>query len=985
MSTQQTKQKTINLSVANQRGELETLYRWIGGSSTQIKYECSQEPETQWKYICKAVMPNNSSNELETQSIQSKKKDAKNQAAKLMIKEILKQPLPITVIVINEDESITPIKANQSDKQNNDHEYKTDLNNNNDKQNNQNDQSDLKNDDNNNILLEDYKKEDLQPKPTHISSFIAKPFQKGYLKKDVSDKNISEYYASIKNEEYFSCYVYYIKYESDPYDAPIGIILPNKVDDVDLKSIQFAIQIRKNEEKQLKHLINKWVDDEKQLQLQQNSMCFDEKYIHDTSVSIHSVKVKGNKYEHKLKKKYFNIIVECDKFMFETLDRRLFKSSEKFNQYPTLNELTDGNSQTRFYFICPLKKVFSGADDMEIDFLFIDRIYLGSHCKLNAKEFRHELPYYCNLKNELVEIINQKKKNKQIAVSYGVDKTKFETIRKNKNLNTDHENKNEQVDDTKSEAISMASLQSFPKSQFVQNINRLKGRNEKKSLQRGPNVDIMVVKLEKNHMIEDVLCRAKDKKIKKRQIMLEMIHPFVTEVFPTGISTNLWSKLKTMPSILYRIETWFNIIDLRQKLLNVYCPEMKSDDDDEKSNNIPMNIDLKLLFEAMHRSSSTSAMNFQILHSFGSSILKFISTLYLFIYQPTKIPEQKQFNSMNLIKFASLYNFDYDRWNPTQFEYRVKNSLYDLNTEFNANFMAGGHSKEIEPHLMQSIIGVVFISFMQNNGRLSNAINGTLRFLNGLGIFGDINKESIGKIEYITNANDRDTNDAIQQLFKFAISDIKMNDMLEKSLKIFIENNDDCATEGITFHRLNVLGGAALELFVNLFMYESVIAHIYNDQIGETDNGVEKANFSEHMAEQRDRFVNFKSLSYQFVKGDLDKFMLWIDVETRNKIKTYKATIETDEQEQSNPVTFKNGEWFDVHRWALQFEEAPKILAQSYKALLGAIFVGSNPDIFGGTACDWNLRPSIQFVVTFLGNYDNWKEIMDEQLKHILF
>ncbi len=64
------------------------------------------------------------------------------------------------------------------------------------------------------------------------------------------------------------------------------------------------------------------------------------------------------------------------------------------------------------------------------------------------------------------------------------------------------------------------------------------------------------------------------------------------------------------------------------------------------------------------------------------------------------------------------------------------------------------------------------------------------------------------------------------------------------------------------------------------------------------------------MTEQRDHFLNYKSLGYQYVKGGLDAFMLWKDKETRNKIDTYKEIIQTDEEASSIPV--KTGAWFDV-------------------------------------------------------------------------
>merc|ERR1719242_1183252 len=56
------KSKTLDLSLKNSRGELESLVRWIGGDSLQIKHRCSQtvefgRPEPQWQCTCTVPLP----------------------------------------------------------------------------------------------------------------------------------------------------------------------------------------------------------------------------------------------------------------------------------------------------------------------------------------------------------------------------------------------------------------------------------------------------------------------------------------------------------------------------------------------------------------------------------------------------------------------------------------------------------------------------------------------------------------------------------------------------------------------------------------------------------------------------------------------------------------------------------------------------------------------------------------------------------------
>eukprot|EP01084_Bolivina_argentea_P235375 396094_1 len=597
---------------------------------------------------------------------------------------------------------------------------------------------------------------EIQPKPAHISSIISTPFCINQLDNDLQDKNVARYYASTKNDEYISCFIYYIRYESDPYHVPIGIILPKRIDNEDLKSIKFPVQIRKAEEKQLKQLINGWVENGTTLP---DSVEFDEKYLHDTHITLHLVRAKGDQYEHKLKRQCFEMFKECDKFMFRVLD-------------PTIN-LCNNYTQKRHYIICVLNQICA-TDDMEIDYRFMQRIYLGSgnisNKKLNAKQFRKKLRTSCSLKDEIVQIIDDKKRTKKLAISYGVDKRKFKRIRSNKD-----ERKIDNIDDTKSEVASIASLQSFAASEFVQKIAKFKGvNNTEKMLKKAPVEDYVLVRVE-NPIIENVLRRAKDKKLVRSKIKLTMGSALISTVFPTGITANLWNKLKTIPAILYRIEQWCNIIDLKQELVNIY--ETKSNDEEKKSNDaetIPMNIVLKLLFEVMHRSSSTTQMNYQILHGLGSSVLNFLSYLFLFINQPLKDPKQiywkgitysqdiflKTAKRLNLLKYGIWYDFKHEKWSPAQFEDRTINSLYDLNTPFNT--IKTGNSKYIQSNMLKSVIGAIFVSFIQNKRGIGDAINVTLRFLNCLGIFIDIQKETIFN-QYISGANCVETNDAISQ------------------------------------------------------------------------------------------------------------------------------------------------------------------------------------------------------------------------------
>eukprot|EP01083_Nonionella_stella_P297486 1010178_1 len=105
--TQSQKTKSINLNVANTRGELETLCRWIDHNPQEINYEYSSDgPDHAPIWTCQCNMKYTQI-QLTTQSTCPTRKDAMRSASKLMIEELLKQPLnlPFPLRVVKEDGS----------------------------------------------------------------------------------------------------------------------------------------------------------------------------------------------------------------------------------------------------------------------------------------------------------------------------------------------------------------------------------------------------------------------------------------------------------------------------------------------------------------------------------------------------------------------------------------------------------------------------------------------------------------------------------------------------------------------------------------------------------------------------------------------------------------------------------------------------------------------------------------------------------------
>eukprot|EP01083_Nonionella_stella_P082138 226689_1 len=793
----------------------------------------------------------------------------------------------------------------------------------------------------------------------HVPSFISSPFIPSMLERDVEDPNMAQYYATQKGEQYISCYIYYIQFKDDPYhNTPIALITPNPIHDVYLPSISFSVQTRKDEEIHWKQLIAEWVIHKREFC---DSLQFDRKYIHTTMISLHCVKSKGNANEHKLKESAFGNIKKCNKSIFE----RLYQW--------TLCDALYQHKGSRFYYICPLKETFSGLDDMEIHYEYVERICLGHGLgskRLNAKTFRKAVKSYCNLKNELVEIDDPNKKNKQLAMSYGVDKEKFNRIRQNRTTDVMNDD-----DDTKS-VISIATLASFPDQDMMRNVDKVKQINKRKLYRKAGTLDIILARHE-IPTIENVLLTVNDKDITGFGLQCKMIYPTINNVYPTGIASNLWYKLKTLPAILYRIETKLRVIDCAIELL----PFMEQKDNEFESE-VDMNSVLTLVFEAIHRSKLTTKRNYEILKYFGSTVLKFGSILHSFVTDPFKNVFQMNYDLIKhshkrhmrnlwnvfvnaaqeaqLLRFAVLKDFDCRQWHPPQFAEFKDHSLHN----------AAQCNDALETELLQAIIGGTFIALTQSNQQnesknIGYAINESFNLLKDLKILRP-NIESV-----VRNSNlGKEVNHKLAELQMklkaiLATDKLQMNAMFQKSLETVVHGNSKYRNDGITFDRLSSLGDAVQELLVGFNICNSLISHLFGKQVSTNNTGkeiwIKHFNFSEYITEKRDMLVNNKYLGYQFVKEGLDEYISWFDQNTRAKIRKLENNTETP------------GAHVDAHTVSVLAN-----CAKCYKAFVGAIFVGSNPDIFKTEApVSWKIHHCDQFIKHMLSGstYDQMMSI----------
>eukprot|EP01083_Nonionella_stella_P112188 329695_1 len=88
------------------RAALHALMKQMNGDTNQIKYDCSRDDiRNQWRCLCTVSLPfKKIANPLKKAAHGSKKKEAIQKASTLMIEQILKQPLPITMAIQWDDE-----------------------------------------------------------------------------------------------------------------------------------------------------------------------------------------------------------------------------------------------------------------------------------------------------------------------------------------------------------------------------------------------------------------------------------------------------------------------------------------------------------------------------------------------------------------------------------------------------------------------------------------------------------------------------------------------------------------------------------------------------------------------------------------------------------------------------------------------------------------------------------------------------------------
>eukprot|EP01083_Nonionella_stella_P318016 1160397_1 len=887
----------------------------------------------------------------------------------------------------------------------------------------------------------------------HISSIISSLFIHGTITQP-NPFLIQEYYAKEIDEKYVEAYLYHIQISDDPNKSQFAILTSKPIPDVSLNHIKFPIQIDKDIESQNKKHIQNALAHKQHVQsipkLNQNKeefnikLSFSKEYKQNCSVTLRRILSIGDDATHKIKEDAFKIIKETDAFLFEKLDQT-YSKHKKHTPLRRYNP-DEIETQNRFFLVCPLKVM---GDNMVIDYDRIKKIHMaaGYHPKVDRMNAAQWCGIYKSpLKNELVELRKSNKHVHTLCVSYGLDEDKYNTIRKQRN-DTFHYEQIETYSDRNGmdakcdDHDDIQSVSTFANESVAFRFKSMKARNKKKlSNEKQGFVNKYAVLLrEEQSTVHNILIASLQKERSAFSLQQTLQYACLEEIYPTAIPVDMWYALKNIPSILWRLETWFNVSDLHHTLSTINNNTglasllQQNHDTEQKIDLNDIDIDLTLLYEALHRSKLTTNMNYQLFNNLGAYILKYLATIFYFVKDVNSGTDEQSAQQLNidvqrimaktassdvlcaiankykLESYGVLYDFDFENWNPPQFQMRDTHSLLGGTRPYDLIKKDHDDDKYLGAYLLQSIVGVYWSSVLHKQSVMGNSIsygiNHSLEFLTRLSILpGDFNIDP--KMSILSGTQMRyDQN--IVLLKEYLFGDIELNILLYASLKAALEDSKRYALAGITRDRLEVLGDAVLDMLFVWFIFMNIAddKHIYDVwQIYSADDIGFKEHFREYMSDGRHLFVNNNSLGYSFYKKiySQTQYLDWYDkyeenAKLKHEIQQYETQLKKlqakEKQNDDNDTTDLNyyemmkqqkspGGWIrskSTTKWPLKIR-APEIFGQTFEVVLGAIFLGSNcdniflpkePEEAQPFECDelrWNFEPSIEFLKKYLGN-----------------
>ena len=481
----------------------------------------------------------------------------------------------------------------------------------------------------------------------------------------------------------------------------------------------------------------------------------------------------------------------------------------------------------------------------------------------------------------------------------------------------------------------------------------------------------------------------------------------------------MWYALKNMPSILWMIEKWLNIITLKEKLHQNH-------------------LDTTLLFQAMFRDPNSTNKVYQILNNLGAYILKTCTTIHKFYGDPmapahvimddVAYRTEKKGNNgeirphqilltaaktwdIDIVSFAVVESFTAKTWNQQRSQRIISNP-----------------PPQFAALLMQSVVGVYFYSSMiqKKIDLFPRAILQTLQFLHRLRIvltpfkiareFGNVEdieyvEKMVATVRGIVLTDTMNSNDSVNG--KSVLNAVFYAVCIEGS-----HNSRDglYGQNGITFGRLAVLGDALLDMFVVWNICRSIGYDVFVPRIG--DKGWNEK-WAKNMSHERHSWARDELLAGRMIETALYEYMTWLDEAKMNSIQALAQGIvnrylcgrcdewtgsckckrkhstkgpiaDIDDSKSDTSVTTEATLLIDMNKErqspmgdhkcinGKDKEAVKKVLGSAFEALLGAIFVGSNYAMYGPNPSSelLDVVPCIQFLICFHGNRSALKNMM---------
>eukprot|EP01083_Nonionella_stella_P272972 925947_1 len=762
----------------------------------------------------------------------------------------------------------------------------------------------------------------------HVSTLISEGFEQR-ISREERLEDVTKHYVTAKDGQYIEAYLYQINHqkhdlkesEDEKHDDfkqhEYGVLLSSKIPDKYVHSIQFPVLIKKHIDKQLRQPMKYYLDSnthETSFEIERSNQQISLELLPHTKVHT----------EHRLKPEWFHKIQNFHQFIFKQLNP---------------NWTQEDNEQFRYYYVCPLLK-------SKIDFKCIHKLSTSS--TLNGKQFIKCFPEN-KLKYEMVMYQSiESKYQGQLCVSQGFSKDEYMKRR--------HENVNQSE-----QSSDIGSIPTHASTTVV-NFSVDDGRNQ---TQNSTNDYVILIRDTTGDNIENILAKESNS-INGYQLRSKMKFVPLKQIYPTGIRETQYYSALNLPSILWGIENYFNMIDLHEVLHNL--------DKD-------IHMDISMLFEALNRCVSGD-QSYQRYHQLGVYVLKALLTICAFSSDvfadaqtiDTFVNERGSMKSsilqtvsqeLNLLSYTITENFHFKAWHPPGFQH-TNRSIYTKHKR-----------REI---VLASVIGAYFASAMERSpvNKLGTAMRSTLHLLHKLNIISHNDIIVDAAFAELNDCMELGADDTVDKLIKLAVVNgkalISRSKILYPSMSTvcYGDRYKDYSGYGISLDRLCILGEALLDLYDMFFIYVNATPNEKSrKQVTDLRKYKHELEFwPKEMRKERFRWVNQKSLAAHSLI--FQSHIRWYSKEQRSKINELNA-INVSHIKTCTTTTMGNTE---------QATPAEKWLSSAFYALLAVEFLCGNELIYltkkknniTDTNCYWNSALCIEFLTNFLGNKQNWKQ-----------